>query len=52
MKQAMKETRVFVSLATFKQKAWTVYDCESVSEIRKMTSDDYHPDCCTALLVE
>ena len=39
----------FVSLVTFNQKARTVYDCEPVSEIREMTSDDYHPDCCTAL---
>lgn len=39
----------FVSLVTFNQKARTVYDCEPVSEIREMTGDDYHPDCCTAL---
>ena len=39
----------YVSLITFNDDVKTVYDCVSVSEVKELTSENYHPDCCTAL---
>ena len=39
----------YVSLITFNDDVKTVYDCVPVSEVKELTSENYHPDCCTAL---
>lgn len=39
----------FVSLVTFNDNVKTVYDCVSAVEVKELTSEDYCPDCCTAL---
>ena len=39
----------YVSLITFNDDVKTVYDCVPVSELKELTSENYHPDCCTAL---
>ena len=39
----------YVSLITFNNDVKTVYDCVPVSEVKELTSENYHPDCCTAL---
>ena len=39
----------YVSLITFNDDVKTVYDCVPVSEVKELTSESYHPDCCTAL---
>ena len=39
----------YVSLITFNNDVKTVYDCVPVSEVKELTTENYHPDCCTAL---
>lgn len=39
----------FVSLVTFNDNVKTVYDCVPAVEVKELTSEDYCPDCCTAL---
>lgn len=39
----------YVSLITFNDDVKTIYDCVPVSEVKELTSENYHPDCCTAL---
>lgn len=39
----------FVSLVTFNDDVKTVYDCVPAKEVKELTSETYHPDCCTAL---
>ena len=39
----------YVSLITFNDDVKTVYDCVPVSEVKELTTENYHPDCCTAL---
>lgn len=39
----------FVSLVTFNDNVKTVYDCVPAVEVKELTSEDYYPDCCTAL---
>ena len=39
----------FVSLLTFNDNVKTVYDCVPAVEVKELTSEDYCPDCCTAL---
>lgn len=39
----------FVSLVTFNDNVKTVYDCVPAIEVKELTSEDYCPDCCTAL---
>ena len=44
-----EDQKHYVSLITFNDDVKTVYDCVSVSEVKELTSENYHPDCCTAL---
>lgn len=39
----------FVSLVTFNDNVKKVYDCVPAVEVKELTSEDYCPDCCTAL---
>lgn len=39
----------FVSLVTFNDNVKTVYDCVPAVEVKELISEDYCPDCCTAL---
>ena len=39
----------FVSLVTFNDDVKTVYECVPVDEVKELTVETYHPDCCTAL---
>ena len=39
----------YVNLITFNNDVKTIYDCVPVSEVKELTFENYHPDCCTAL---
>ena len=39
----------YVSLVTFNDDVKTVYECVPVDEVKELTVETYHPDCCTAL---
>lgn len=44
-----EEQEHFVSLVTFNDDVKTVYECVAVNEVKELTAETYHPDCCTAL---
>ena len=44
-----EDQKHYVSLITFNDDVKTVYDCVPVSEVKELTSENYHPNCCTAL---
>lgn len=39
----------YITLVTFNDEVKTIYDCQPASEVKEITAETYHPDCCTAL---
>ena len=44
-----EEQEHYVSLVTFNDDVKTIYECVPVDEVKELTNETYHPDCCTAL---